>query len=77
MVKANKRTSNMSKKNKRSQKRRKKNRTKRRQKPRQTGGKWGAWEGASTMNNPFSNIVYNRFVRAPFLSEMGDLSPYN
>lgn len=85
MVKAKKRTLNVSKKNKRNlnksnrknQKRRRKNITKRIQKPKQSGGKWGSWEGANTMNHPLANIVYNRFVRAPFLTEMGDLSPYN
>lgn len=79
MVKAKKRLY-MSKKNKKSQNRKKKqrkNRTRRRQKPSQKGGKWASWEGANTMNHPLANLAYNRFVRAPFLTEMGDLSPYN
>ena len=80
MVKARKRSSNMSKKNKssrnRSKVRNQRRKTKLRQKPKQKGGQWGSWEGANTMSNPFANIVYNRFVRAPFLTEMGDLSPY-
>ena len=82
MVKAKKRTLNVSKKNKRNlnksnRKNQRKNRTRRRQKPSQKGGKWASWEGANTMNHPLANLVYNRFVRAPFLTEMGDLSPYN
>ena len=83
MVKSKK--TNTSKKNKRylnksnrkSQKRKRKYITKRIQKSKQSGGKWASWEGASTMNHPLANLVYNRFVRAPFLTEMGDLSPYN
>ena len=78
MVKAKKRYY-MSRKNKKSQNRKnqKRNRSRRRKKQSQKGGKWASWEGASTMNHPFANLVYNRFVRAPFLTEMGDLSPYN
>tara|TARA_B100000886_G_scaffold324981_1_gene270136 strand:- start:1368 stop:1616 length:249 start_codon:yes stop_codon:yes gene_type:complete len=82
MVKAKKRTFNISKKNKRNlnksnRKNKKRNRSRRRKNQLQSGGKWGSWEGANTMNHPLANIVYNRFVRAPFLTEMGDLSPYN
>ena len=40
------------------------------------GNKWGSWEGASTMNNPFASLFYNRFVRAPYISEMAEISPY-
>ena len=64
---------NLRRKNKRSQI----NRKKRRQGKSQKGGGWAPWEGASSMNKPFANFVYNRFERVPFLSEMGDLSPYN
>jgi hypothetical protein len=42
----------------------------------QKGGGWASWEGAATMNNVFTPFIYNRFQRAPFLTEMGNLSPY-
>lgn len=51
--------------------------SKRKKNNKQKGGyKWGSWEGASTMNNRFAPFIYNRFQRVPFLSEMGNLSPY-
>jgi len=35
-------------------------------------GGWAPWEGVHS--SPFSHIGYNRFQRAPFLSEMGDVN---
>ena len=37
----------------------------------QIGGQWASWEGNATRNNVFTPFTYNRFQRAPFLSEMG------
>lgn len=78
MVKVKKNKLNSSKKNKKNirTKNRRRNSKKKSKRRLQKGGKWGSWEGASTMNHPFANVLYNRFVRAPFLTEMGDLSPY-
>lgn len=51
--------------------------SKKRKNIKQKGGyKWGSWEGASTMNDPLGSLIYNRFQRVPFLSEMGNLNPY-
>ena len=35
----------------------------------QNGGTWAPWEGVGSVNY-LSNLIYNRFVRAPYLSEM-------
>lgn len=38
------------------------------------GSNWAPWEGSSTTRDPFNFINYNRFYRAPYLSEMLDLN---
>jgi len=40
------------------------------------GSEWAPWEGSSTMRDPFNFINYNRFYRAPYLSEMLDLNAH-
>ena len=71
---------NLSNKNRKRFTKHKPKKTQRQKKPKKTkkttktkkqnGGTWAPWEGVGSVNNYLSNIIYNRFVRAPYLSEM-------
>mgnify|MGYP003995962827 CR=1 FL=1 len=66
-----KRKTNNVKHNKQSKKKKNKKKTKK-----EKGGReWASWEGSSTMRDPFNFINYNRFYRAPYLSEMLYINP--